>query len=61
MPVKFQVSVVLVGGSLKITVPKEVCQHLGLRKGDSVSLWVDNHHIIVEKAASRPGKPEAGG
>jgi antitoxin component of MazEF toxin-antitoxin module len=55
------VSVVLVGGSLKITVPKEVCQHLGLRKGDSVSLWVDNHHIIVEKAASRPGKPEAGG
>ena len=49
MPVKFNVSVVLVGKSLKITVPKEVCQYLGLKKGDSVDMWVDNSHLIVEK------------
>jgi len=52
MPVKFQVSVMQVGSSLRITVPKEVAAHLDLKKGDSVSLWVDDHHVILEK-----GKP----
>ena len=49
MPVKFNVSVVLVGKSLKITVPKEICEYLALKKGDTVSMWVDDSHLIVEK------------
>lgn len=49
MPVKFEISVVQVGNSLKITVPKEVARHVGLEKGSKVDLWVDNDHIIVEK------------
>jgi len=49
LPVKFQISVVLVGKSLKVTVPKEICEHLGLKKGDLVSMWCDNSHIIIEK------------
>ena len=49
VPVKFQVKVVQVGNSLKITVPVEVARHLGIEKGDTVNLWVDNNHIIVEK------------
>lgn len=49
MPVKFQVSVVLVGKSLKVTVPKEICEYVGLKKGDAVSMWVDDSHIIIEK------------
>jgi antitoxin component of MazEF toxin-antitoxin module len=53
LPVKFSVSVVLVGKSLKITVPKEICQYLELRKGDTVSLWVDDGHIIAEKTQRR--------
>ena len=52
MPVKFSVSVVLVGKSLKVTIPKEICQHIGLKKGDIVSMWADDHRVIVEK-----GKP----
>jgi AbrB family looped-hinge helix DNA binding protein len=49
MPVKFEVSVVLVGKSLKVTIPKEICAHLGLKKGDIVSMWTDNSHVILEK------------
>ena len=49
VPVKFKISVVQVGKSLKITIPVEVARHLGIEKGDSVELWVDNNHIIVEK------------
>jgi AbrB family looped-hinge helix DNA binding protein len=50
LPVKFKVSVVLVGKSLKVTIPKELCEHLGLKKGDTVLMWADNSHIIIEKA-----------
>lgn len=49
MPVKFEISVVQVGKSLKITIPVEVARHLEIEKGDTVLLWVDNQHIIVEK------------
>jgi hypothetical protein len=49
MPVKFKVSVVLVGKSLKVTIPKELCEHLKLKKGDLVEMWADNSHLILEK------------
>lgn len=51
LPVKFTVSVVLVGKSLKVTIPKELCEHLDLKKGDSISMWADNSHLILEKKA----------
>ena len=53
MPVKFKISVVLVGKSLKITIPKEVAEHLDTKKGDAVELWVDNSHMILEKLEKR--------
>ena len=49
MPVKFKISVVLVGKSLKITIPKEIVEHLELKKGDTVIMWADNSHVILEK------------
>ena len=49
MPVKFTVSVVQVGNSLKITVPKELAAHLELKKGDKVMMWADNSHAVLEK------------
>ena len=49
VPIKFEISVVQVGNSLKITIPKEVAKHLEIKKGDTVDLWVDNNHMIVEK------------
>ena len=53
MPVKFEISVVLVGKSLKITIPKEIAKYLNLKKGDTVAMWVDNTHIIVEVQKKR--------
>ena len=49
MPVKFEISVVQVGKSLKVTIPVEVARHLNIKKGDTVEMWVDNGHIILEK------------
>ncbi len=49
MPVKFEVSVMQVGSSLRITIPKEVASHLGLKKGSKVSMWADNNHVVIEK------------
>jgi bifunctional DNA-binding transcriptional regulator/antitoxin component of YhaV-PrlF toxin-antitoxin module len=46
---KFTVSVVQVGKSLKVTVPKEICEYLGLCKGDTVTMWADDSRLIVEK------------
>jgi len=49
MPVKFEISVVLVGKSLKVTIPVEIARHLNIKKGDTVDMWVDGCHIIIEK------------
>jgi len=52
MPVKFEISVVQVGKSLKVTIPVEIARHLNIKKGDTVEMWVDNNHIIIEKKAA---------
>jgi len=49
MPVKFELSVMQVGNSLRITIPKEIAKYMQLKKGDTVELWVDNSRVIVEK------------
>jgi AbrB family looped-hinge helix DNA binding protein len=49
MPIKFEVSVMQVGSSLRITIPKEVAQHLQIKKGDKLVMYSDNAHVILEK------------
>jgi bifunctional DNA-binding transcriptional regulator/antitoxin component of YhaV-PrlF toxin-antitoxin module len=49
MPVKFKISVVQVGRSLKVTIPVEIAEHLKVKKGDIVLMWTDNSHVILEK------------
>jgi len=49
MPIKFEVSVMQVGNSLRITVPKEVAQHLQIKKGDKLTMYSDNAHVVLEK------------
>ncbi|MGD6850729.1 MAG: AbrB/MazE/SpoVT family DNA-binding domain-containing protein [Candidatus Bathyarchaeia archaeon] len=53
MPVKFKISVVLVGKSLKVTIPKELAEHLELEKGDMVEMWADNSHVVLQKKKER--------
>jgi AbrB family looped-hinge helix DNA binding protein len=51
MPIKFEVSVMQVGNSLRVTVPKEVAQHLRIKKGDKLIMYSDNSRVIIEKKA----------
>jgi antitoxin component of MazEF toxin-antitoxin module len=48
MPVKFEVSVMQVGNSLRITIPKEIVKYFNVKKGDTVTMWVDDSHIVLE-------------
>lgn len=49
MPLKIQSSVMQVGSSLRVTIPKEVAAHLDLKKGDTLQFWEENNRIIIEK------------
>ena len=49
MPIKFELSVMQVGNSFRITIPKEIAKHLDIDKGDSVEMWVDNSQIVIKK------------
>jgi bifunctional DNA-binding transcriptional regulator/antitoxin component of YhaV-PrlF toxin-antitoxin module len=51
VPVKFEVSVMQVGSSLRITIPQELAKHLNIDKGDAVELWAEDHGIMIEKKA----------
>ncbi len=49
MPIKFEVSAMQVGSSIRITLPKEVREHLNVQKGDKLVMYADNSHVIIEK------------
>ena len=49
MPIKFEVSAMQVGTSIRITLPKEVREHLNVQKGDKLVMYADNNHVIIEK------------
>jgi AbrB family looped-hinge helix DNA binding protein len=49
VPVKFKIKAVKVGNSTRMTIPKEITEHLHINAGDTLSVWVDNNHMIVEK------------
>jgi putative addiction module antidote len=49
MPVKFTLKVAQVGNSLKVTIPKEIATHTNIKKGDTIEMWTDNSHVILEK------------
>jgi len=36
------------GNSQGITIPKSVCEQLGIKAGDKLKLFVDGHRIMME-------------
>lgn len=50
MPVEFKISVVKVGNSLRMTIPKEIAQALDIDKGDIVLVSMTNGEMLVKKA-----------
>jgi len=49
MAVKFKVKVGEVGNSLRVTIPKELAEHIQTKKGDTLIIYADNSHLVLEK------------
>jgi len=49
MPIEFEISVVQVGKSLKVTIPVQMAKHMNLKKGDKIIMWADNSYAIIKK------------
>jgi AbrB family looped-hinge helix DNA binding protein len=49
MPIEFEVSLVQVGNSLRVTVPKEVVRALHLKKGDKLGLSLTDSEIKLRR------------
>jgi putative addiction module antidote len=50
LPIELKVKVVKIGNSLRITIPKEVAEALGLRQGDVVYVGLSKARMVVRKA-----------
>lgn len=49
MAVPFKVKVVKIGNSIRMTIPKQVAEHLKIQEGDTLQITVQNDEIIVKK------------
>lgn len=49
MPIEFEISVVKVGNSLRMTIPKEIAKAMNLKKKDTVLVTMNNGHMLVRK------------
>jgi AbrB family looped-hinge helix DNA binding protein len=49
MPIQFEMSVVKVGNSLRMTIPKEIVRAMNLEKGDKLLVGMNNGDMIVKK------------
>lgn len=49
MPISFEVKAGMVGKSVKVTLPKPVCDGLEIMPGDILVVTVTDHEITVKK------------
>ncbi len=49
MPVEFKVKLVKIGNSLRMTLPKEVCDAIGLKEGNTLGVSVTDTEVKVRK------------
>jgi antitoxin component of MazEF toxin-antitoxin module len=49
MPVEFKIKLVRIGNSLRMTLPKEVCEALGVKEGTLLGVSVADSHAVVRK------------
>jgi len=54
MPMKFTVTVTSVGTSSVIVMPKPVLEGFGLKKGDTVDLFVSDDGVYIPLKSKRP-------
>lgn len=49
MPIEFEIKVVSVGGSLRMTIPKEVAKALSIKTGDTVLVSMNDSAMTVRR------------
>lgn len=49
MPIEFEISVVKVGNSLRMTIPKEIAKAMKVDKGDILLVTMTDNEMIVRK------------
>ncbi len=49
MPIIFKIKAVKVGNSIRMTIPKEIVEHLQIKKGDVLEVSVTNGEMSVKK------------
>ena len=53
MPVQFEIKVVAVAGSLRMTIPKEIAKALEIRAGDTVLVDITDQAMRVRKKPNK--------
>jgi len=53
MPIEFEIKVVRVAGSLRMTIPKEIAKALSIEAGDTVLVSTNDTTMLVKKKAVR--------
>jgi len=49
MPIKFRRKVINNSGSLMVNIPFEIAEELGIKKGDTVMISLENGKFVGEK------------
>ena len=49
MPIEFKRKVIDNHGSLQVNIPIEICEHLGIKKGDTIAISLDNGRFSGRK------------
>ncbi len=49
MPIEFKVRAVKIGGSTRMTIPLEICEAMNIKPGDTLSVSLTDHEILVKK------------
>ena len=49
MPIKFKMSLLQVRNSLRVTIPKEIAEALGLKAGQKVYVSLTDSAVLIER------------
>ncbi|MGC9780065.1 MAG: AbrB/MazE/SpoVT family DNA-binding domain-containing protein [Candidatus Heimdallarchaeota archaeon] len=49
MPLEFKRKVIDNHGSLQVNIPVEIAEHLGIKKGDTIAISLDDKRFVCRK------------
>jgi bifunctional DNA-binding transcriptional regulator/antitoxin component of YhaV-PrlF toxin-antitoxin module len=53
MPVKFERKLFTTGGSVRVNIPSPILEALKLKAGDTITIWINDSQIIMEKKGQK--------